>query len=60
VTGLTKQRERFLSLPIKKVKRVGHGLRNFANYVYARYCTVASRGRLTDARLRGRSPRFVG
>jgi transposase len=49
-----------INLLIKKVKRVGHGFRNFANY----RLRLLLHGGVTwqthhTARLRGRSPRFV-
>jgi transposase len=49
-----------LNLLIKKVKRVGHGFRNFANYRLRLllHCGVRWQTHQT-ARLRGRSPRFV-
>ena len=49
-----------LNLLIKKVKRVGHGFRNFANYRLRLllHCGVRWQTHRT-ARLRGRSPRFV-
>jgi transposase len=45
---------------LKKVKRVGHGFRNFANYRLRVLldCGVAWQTHRT-ARLRGRSPRFM-
>jgi transposase len=45
---------------IKKVKRVGHGFRNFANYRLRLllHCGVTWQPHRT-ARLRGRSPRFA-
>jgi transposase len=50
-----------LNLLIKKVKRVGHGFRNFANYRLRLllHCGVTWQTHQT-ARLRGRSPRCVG
>ncbi len=39
-----------INLLIKKVKRVGHGFRNFNNYGYGSCCTAASRGRLPQSR----------
>ena len=36
-----------MNLLIKKVKRVGHGFRNFTNYACGCCCTAASGGRLT-------------
>jgi transposase len=49
-----------MNLLIKKVKRVGHGFRNFANYRLRLllHCGVAWQTHRT-ARLRGRSPRLV-
>jgi transposase len=49
-----------VNLLIKKVKRLGHGFRNFANYRLRLllHCGVAWRTHRT-ARLRDRSPRFV-
>jgi len=49
-----------LNLPIKKVKRVGHGFRNFVNYRLRLllHCGVTWQTHRT-ARLRGRSPRLV-
>jgi transposase len=49
-----------LNLLIKKVKRVGHGFRNFANYRLRLllHCGVTWQTHRT-ARLRGRSPRLV-
>jgi transposase len=49
-----------VNLLIKKVKRVGHGFRNFANYRLRLllHCGVRWQTHQT-ARLRGRSPRFV-
>jgi transposase len=49
-----------LNLLIKKVKRVGHGFRNFANYRLRLllHCGVRWQTHRT-ARLRGRSRRFV-
>jgi transposase len=49
-----------VNLLIKKVKRVGHGFRNFANYRLRLllHCGVRWQTHRT-ARLRGRSPRFV-
>jgi transposase len=49
-----------VNLLIKKVKRVGHGFRNFANYRLRLllHCGVAWQTHRT-ARLRGRSPRFM-
>jgi transposase len=49
-----------LNLLIKKVKRVGHGFRNFANYRLRLllHCGVSWQTHRT-ARLRGRSPRLV-
>jgi transposase len=49
-----------VNLLIKKVKRVGHGFRNFANYRLRLllYCGVRWQTHRT-ARLRGRSPRLV-
>jgi transposase len=49
-----------MNLLIKKVKRVGHGFRNFANYRLRLllHCGVRWQTHQT-ARLRGRSPRFV-
>jgi transposase len=37
-----------LNLLMKKVKRVGHGFRNFTNYRLRLLCTAASGGRLTE------------
>ncbi len=50
-----------LNLLIKKVKRVGHGFRSFANYRLRLllHCGVTWQAHQT-ARLRGRSPRCVG
>jgi transposase len=39
-----------VNLLVKKVKRVGHGFRNFANYRLRLLCTAASGGRLTRPR----------
>ena len=49
-----------VNLLIQKVKRVGHGFRNFANYRLRLllHCGVSWQTHRT-ARLRGRSPRFV-
>ena len=49
-----------VNLLIKKVKRVGHGFRNFTNYRLRLllYCGVAWQTHQT-AKLRGRSPCFV-
>ena len=49
-----------VNLLIKKVKRVGHGFRNFANYrlQLLPHCGVTWQTHRT-ARLRGRSPRLV-
>jgi transposase len=49
-----------VNLLVKKVKRVGHGFRNFANYRLRLllYCGVRWQTHQT-ARLRGRSPRLV-
>jgi transposase len=49
-----------INLLIKKVKRVGHGFRNFANYRLRLllHCGVRWQTHQT-ASLRGRSPRFV-
>jgi len=49
-----------MNLLIKKVKRVGHGFRNFTNYRLRLllHCGVKWQTHQT-ARLRGRSPRFV-
>ena len=49
-----------LNLLIKKVKRVGHGFRNFVNYRLRLllHCGVRWQTHRT-ARLRGRSPRLV-
>ena len=49
-----------VNLLIKKVKRVGHGFRNFANYRLRLllHCGVSWQTHRT-ARLRGRSPRLV-
>jgi transposase len=49
-----------INLLIKKVKRVGHGFRNFANYRLRLllHCGVSWQTHQT-ARLRGRSPRLV-
>ena len=49
-----------LNLLVKKVKRVGHGFRNFANYRLRLllHCGVTWQTHRT-ARLRGRSPRSV-
>jgi hypothetical protein len=49
-----------VNLLIKKVKRVGHGFRNFANYRLRLllHCGVSWRTHRT-ARLRGRSPHLV-
>jgi transposase len=49
-----------VNLLIKKVKRVGHGFRNFANYRLRLllHCGVAWQTHRT-ARLRARSPRFM-
>ena len=49
-----------VNLLIKKVKRVGHGFRNFTNYRLRLllHCGVRWQTHRT-ARLRGRSPRFV-
>jgi transposase len=50
-----------VNLLIKKVKRVGHGFRNFANYRLRLllHCGVTWQAHQT-ARLRGRSPGCVG
>ena len=50
-----------MNLLIKKVKRVGHGFRNFTNYRLRLllHCGVSWQTHRT-ARLRGRSPRLVG
>ena len=50
-----------MNLLIKKVKRVGHGFRNFANYRLRLllHCGVMWQAHQT-ARLRGRSPGCVG
>jgi transposase len=50
-----------VNLLIKKVKRVGHGVRNFTNYRLRLllHCGVRWQTHRT-ARLRGRSPRLVG
>ena len=49
-----------VNLLVKKVKRVGHGFRNFANYRLRLllHCGVRWQTHRT-ARLRGRSPRLV-
>jgi transposase len=49
-----------INLLIKKVKRVGHGFRNFANYRLRLllHCGIRWQTHPT-ARLRGRSPRLV-
>jgi transposase len=49
-----------MNLLIKKIKRVGHGFRNFTNYRLRLllHCGVRWQTHQT-ARLRGRSPRFV-
>jgi transposase len=49
-----------VNLLVKKVKRVGHGFRNFANYRLRLllHCGVSWQTPQT-ARLRGRSPRLV-
>jgi transposase len=49
-----------VNLLIKKVKRVGHGFRNFANYRLRLllHCGVAWQAHRT-ASLRGRAPRLV-
>ena len=49
-----------VNLLVKKVKRVGHGFRNFANYRLRLllHCGVRWQTHRT-ARLRGRSPRFM-
>jgi transposase len=49
-----------VNLLIKKVKRVGHGFRNFTNYRLRLllYCGVAWQTHQT-ARLRGRSPHLA-
>jgi hypothetical protein len=49
-----------MNLLIKKVKRVGHGFRNFANYRLrlVLHCGVRWQTHRT-ASLRGRSPRFM-
>jgi transposase len=49
-----------VNLLIKKVKRVGHGFRNFANYRLRLLLHCGSRWQTPrTARLRGRSPRLV-
>ena len=49
-----------INLLVKKVKRVGHGFRNFTNYRLRLllHCGVTWQTHRTT-RLRGRSPRFV-
>jgi transposase len=47
-----------VNLLIKKVKRVGHGFRNFANYRLRLHCGLRWQAH-QPARLRGRSPRLV-
>ena len=49
-----------INLLIKKVKRVGHGFRNFANYRLRLLLHCGIRWQThRNARLRGRSPRLV-
>ena len=49
-----------INLLVKKVKRVGHGFRNFANYRLRLllHCGITRQTQQT-ARLRGRSPRLM-
>jgi hypothetical protein len=52
-----------LNLLIKKIKRVGHGFRNFDNYrlrllLHCGHCDVTWKNQ-PAARLRARTPRFV-
>jgi transposase len=49
-----------VNLLVKKVKRVGHGFRNFGNYRLRLLlqCAIGWQAHQT-ARLRGRSPRLV-
>jgi len=58
--GCSNGRTEALNLLIKKVKRVGHGFRNFSNYRLRLllYCGVTWQTHWT-ARLRSRSPRLV-
>ncbi len=44
---------------IKKIKRIGHGFRNFANYRLRLLCTAASTGTLPVTPIRGRLPRLA-
>jgi hypothetical protein len=46
-----------MNLLVKKIKRVGHGFRTFANYRLLLHCGVTSQDQPT-ARLRGR-PRSI-
>jgi transposase len=59
-TGCSNGPTEAINLLIKKVKRVGHGFRNFANYRLRvlLYCGVRWQTHQT-ARLRGHSPRLV-
>jgi transposase len=60
VAGISNGPTEAINLLIKKVKRVGHGFRNFANYRLRLllHCGVRWQTHQT-ARLRGRSPRLV-
>jgi transposase len=58
-TGCSNGPTEAVNLLIKKVKRVGHGFRNFANYrLRLLHCGITWQTHQT-ARLRGHSPRFV-
>jgi transposase len=59
-TGCSNGPTEAINLLIKKVKRVGHGFRNFANYRLRLllHCGITWQTHRT-ARLRGRSPRLV-
>lgn len=58
--GILQWTDRGLNLLIEKVKRVGHGFRNFSNYRLRLllYCGITWQTHRT-ARLRSRSPRLV-
>jgi hypothetical protein len=58
--GVTSARVEATNLPIKKIKRVGHGFRNFDNYRLRLllHCGV-TRHTPRAARIRGRAPRFA-
>jgi transposase len=58
--GLFQRPTEAVNLLIKKVKRLGHGFRNFANYRLRLplHCGLTWQTSQT-ARLRGRSPRLV-